>query len=88
MRAASITAICMPKQMPKNGTLRSRANFTAWILPSVPRSPKPPGTRMPWTFSRWETASSRSKISESIHSRPTFTLLAKPPCVSASDSDL
>ena len=47
LRAASITAICMPKQMPKNGTLRSRANLTAWILPSVPRSPKPPGTRMP-----------------------------------------
>ena len=31
---------------------RSRANFAAWILPSVPRSPKPPGTRMPLTSSR------------------------------------
>ena len=29
LRAASITAICMPKQMPKNGTLRSRAKRAA-----------------------------------------------------------
>jgi hypothetical protein len=43
LRANSITAICMPKQMPKYGTLPSRANLTAAILPSVPRSPKPPG---------------------------------------------
>ena len=64
-RAASITAICMPKQMPKNGTLRSRAKRTASSLPAVPRSPKPPGTRMPWTPSRRATASSsRSKTSE------------------------
>ena len=47
-RAASITAICMPKQMPKYGILRSRANRAASILPSDPRSPKPPGTRMAW----------------------------------------
>ena len=33
LRAASITAICMPKQMPKNGTLFSRAKRTASILP-------------------------------------------------------
>ena len=45
-RAASMQAICMPRQMPKKGTLRSRANWTEAILPSVPRSPKPPGTRM------------------------------------------
>ena len=57
-RAASITAICMPKQMPKYGTLRSRAKRAASILPSVPRSPKPPGTRMPCTPSRCCTASS------------------------------
>ena len=52
LRAASITAICMPKQMPKNGTCCSRAKRTAAILPGVPRSPKPPGTRIPWTPSR------------------------------------
>ena len=52
LRAASRHAICMPKQMPKYGTLRSRANLAARILPSEPRSPKPPGTRMPLTPSR------------------------------------
>ena len=31
-RAASITAICMPKQMPKYGTCRSRANCAARIF--------------------------------------------------------
>ena len=46
-RAPSMHAICMPRQMPKNGTLRSRAKRTEAILPSLPRSPKPPGTRMP-----------------------------------------
>ena len=39
----------MPKQMPKYGTARSRANRAASILPSEPRSPNPPGTRMPCT---------------------------------------
>ena len=82
------TAICMPKQMPKYGTLRSRANSAAWILPSEPRSPKPPGTRMPWTFSRYGDGSSFSKTSDSIHSSLTLTRLAMPPWYSASISDL
>ena len=87
-RAASMQAICMPKQMPKYGTLRSRANLAARILPSEPRSPKPPGTRMPCTFSRNGAGSSFSKISDSIQSSLTRTLLAMPPCDSASISDL
>ncbi len=33
--------------MPKNGMPRSRAKRMASTLPSMPRSPKPPGTRMP-----------------------------------------
>ena len=41
-----MTAICSPKQMPRYGTFFSRANLTAAILPSMPRSPKPPGTRI------------------------------------------
>ena len=32
LRAASMTAICMPKQMPKYGTWRSRANCAALDL--------------------------------------------------------
>ena len=45
-RAPSMQAICMPRQMPKNGMLRSRAKRTLAILPSEPRSPNPPGTRI------------------------------------------
>ena len=88
LRAASITAICMPKQMPKYGTLRSRANCAARILPSAPRWPKPPGTRMPLTCSRNGAGSSFSNTSDSIQSRLTLTLLAMPPWDSASISDL
>ena len=32
--------------MPRYGTFFSRANLTAAILPSMPRSPNPPGTRI------------------------------------------
>ncbi len=87
-RAASITAICMPKQMPKNGTRCSRANRTASILPSVPRSPKPPGTRMPCTPSSRAMAFGRSNTWLSTQSRCTRTRLAMPPWASASFSDL
>ncbi len=54
----------MPKQMPKYGTWRSRANCAALILPSAPRWPKPPGTRMPLTCSRSGVGSSFSNTSE------------------------
>ncbi|WVZ03798.1 hypothetical protein V8G54_024604 [Vigna mungo] len=42
-----MTAICIPKQMPRNGTLFSRAYFAARIFPCTPLSPNPPGTRIP-----------------------------------------
>ena len=45
--ANSITAICMPRQMPRYGVLFIRAHRAAAIMPSVPRWPNPPGTRMP-----------------------------------------
>ena len=60
LRAASTTAICMPKQMPKYGTERSRAKRAAAILPSAPRSPKPPGT-VPCTCSRSGAPARRSR---------------------------
>src|SRR5262249_17012955 len=47
LRANSMTAHCSPRQIPKNGTCRSRAKRIASILPAMPRSPKPPGTSMP-----------------------------------------
>lgn len=46
-RAYSMTAICIPRQMPRYGTLFSRAYLAARIFPCTPRSPKPPGTRTP-----------------------------------------
>ena len=33
--------------MPRNGTSFSRAKRIASIFPSIPRSPKPPGTKIP-----------------------------------------
>mmetsp|Transcript_38821 Transcript_38821/g.95980 ORF Transcript_38821/g.95980 Transcript_38821/m.95980 type:complete len:305 (+) Transcript_38821:515-1429(+) len=46
-RAYSITATWKPRQMPKYGTPFSRAYCAARIFPSTPRSPNPPGTKMP-----------------------------------------
>jgi hypothetical protein len=46
-RANSMTAICIPRQIPRNGILFSRAYLAARIFPSTPLSPNPPGTRTP-----------------------------------------
>jgi hypothetical protein len=83
-------AICMPRQMPKKGTLRSRAKRTLAILPSEPRSPNPPGTRIACigSSSAAIAESSCSKISASIQRILTRTRLAMPPWTSASLSDL
>jgi hypothetical protein len=43
----------MPKQIPRYGTLFSRAYFAANIIPEIPRSPNPPGIKMhdePYNF--------------------------------------
>ncbi len=45
--ANSITAICIPRQIPKNGNPFSLAYFTAVIFPSIPRWPKPGATNKP-----------------------------------------
>ena len=82
-RANSITAICIPKQMPKKGTRSSRAQRTAAILPSVPRGPKPIGTSTPST-SLIAPSPSFSTTSESTYSSSTAHSLAMPPCASAS----
>ena len=90
-RAPSMQAICIPKQMPKYGMSRSRAKRTAAILPSAPRSPNAPGTRIAWHGSSRAAispASPRSNSSASIQSTLTRTRLAIPPWTSASPSDL
>lgn len=43
--ANSITEICMPKQIPRQGILFSLAYFAVNIIPLTPRSPNPPGTK-------------------------------------------
>ena len=48
-RATSMTMHCRPRQRPRSGILCSRAYRIAPILPSMPRTPKPPGIRMPST---------------------------------------
>ncbi len=67
---------------PKYGTLRSRANCAALILPSTPRSPKPPGTRIAVdVFEETSAPDLRSRtLPTRSQSRLTFTLLAMPPC--------
>jgi hypothetical protein len=45
--AYSTTAICIPRHIPRYGTLFSRAYWAARIFPWTPLSPKPPGTKMP-----------------------------------------
>ena len=36
-----------PKQIPKYGILVSLAKFAVLIIPSLPRLPNPPGTKIP-----------------------------------------
>lgn len=43
----SITEVCRPRHMPRNGFLVSRHHLQASIFPSTPRLPKPPGTITP-----------------------------------------
>ena len=47
LRQNSIVATCKPRQIPRYGTLFSLAYFAALIFPSTPRSPNPPGTKIP-----------------------------------------
>src|SRR5207237_1020577 len=44
LRANSMIAVWSPRQMPKKGSLCSRAQRIASSIPSTPRTPKPPGT--------------------------------------------
>src|SRR6266704_2873685 len=46
LRANSMIAVCRPRQIPKNGSLCSRAQRIASSIPSTPRTPNPPGTEV------------------------------------------
>ena len=86
-RAKSATAICMPRQMPRNGIFCSRAIRAAVILPSIPRTPKPPGIRMPSAPCRRARTSPSSSVSESTQSISIPRPCWKPECRSASTTD-
>ena len=88
LRAYSMTMDCRPRQMPRVGILCSRAYLRAPILPSRPRMPKPPGTRIASILRSWWSASSSvAHRSAATHLMLTFTLFAKPPARRASETD-
>ena len=56
----------------------SRAYRTAAIMPSMPRSPKPPGTRMPLQPASRSAVLASVRVSESTHRMSTTASLAVP----------
>ena len=86
-RANSTTAICIPRQMPRKGTLFSRAYRMAAIFPSTPRLPKPPGTRTPAQPVSSSPALASVTVSLSTHRMSTFTSFSIPPWVRASATE-
>ena len=73
LRAASITMHCNPKQRPRVGILFSRAYLSAPSFPSIPRTPKPPGTQIASTSPRL-AAASLSVAQLSLGTHLIFTL--------------
>ena len=69
--AYSITAICIPKQIPKNGNLFSLAYCTAIIFPSIPLLPKPGATNKP--SKPFNFSFTFSALSSSLCTLTTFT---------------
>ena len=77
--AASIIAICMPKQMPKKGILFSLAYLIASILPSAPLFPNPPGIKIPESCVIILFKFDFFNLSDSILTKLTLVLLLIPP---------
>ncbi len=88
LRANSTVASCIPRQIPKNGTLFSRAKRVASIFPSIPRSPNPPGTRIPSAEPSNSLTFSRVTSSALIQSISMALLKAKPACFNASATEM
>ena len=83
LRANSMTAHCRPRQIPRNGSPCSLAQPIAATMPSMPRSPKPPGTSRPSYAARNAGASSPSSASLRIQSISTSASFSTPPWINA-----
>src|SRR5216110_554819 len=84
-RANSMIAVWRPRQIPKNGSLCSRDQRIASSMPSMPRTPNPPGTSSPsYPASSSAVVSWSVKRSDAIHWICTPVSFAIPPWTSAS----
>ena len=63
----SMIVNCIPKQIPKKGTLFSLANFIASNFPEIPLFPKPPGINTPEADFNNSFTFFLLMVSESIH---------------------
>ena len=88
LRANSITAHCIPRQIPKNGILFSRKYFIVVIFPSIPRSPKPGATKIPSKSFKRSFTLSEVIFSEDRWERLTLHSFSAPACMNASLIDL
>ena len=76
LRANSIDRHLQPEADAEERHLAARARSgTAWILPSVPRSPKPPGTRMASTSGRARRGRPPRASCESMYSSCTLDVV-------------
>ena len=84
----SITADCIPRQIPKNGMLFSLKCLIVAIFPSIPLSPKPGATRTPFSPANFSAALVLLISSACIQFTFTLQLFLAPACIIASDIDL
>ena len=88
LRAYSMTMHCRPRHRPSVGILWVRAKVSAPILPSSPRTPKPPGTQIASTSLRCRDAPCGvAHSSEGIQRMWTLASWANPPARSASATE-
>ena len=88
LRPNSTQAICIPKQIPRNGTSFSRAKRIASIFPSIPRSPKPPGTKIPSAEPILSATFSAVNSCESTQSISISESKSNPACFNASTTEI
>mmetsp|Transcript_11679 Transcript_11679/g.18719 ORF Transcript_11679/g.18719 Transcript_11679/m.18719 type:complete len:237 (+) Transcript_11679:575-1285(+) len=87
LRAYSITETCMPRQIPKKGTLFNLAYWTANIFPCTPRAPNPPGIKIPWQhLSSFHAFEYRSLFARILDGRSGVIIGELPPLMFEKDS--